>query len=150
MAFFALSVATVTWTSCGGGTGDTGQNAGGAGGASTASHMATGTGAQGGNGQGGGIHIKDGGNCSTCNELDADCGPVTDPKCGGVVHCGDCPAGKICGGGGPNKCGVGSPDGCSPLTCADQNVNCGQVGDGCGNTISCGSCTRRRPAAAIR
>ncbi len=106
--------------------------------------MATGTGAHhgsGGDGQGGGIHIQDGGNCSTCKQLDADCGPVTDPKCGGIIDCGSCPSGKTCGGGGDhNKCGVGNPDGCAPLTCADQNINCGQAGDGCGNTVMCGSC----------
>jgi hypothetical protein len=36
---------------------------------------------------------------------------------------------------------MGSPDACAPLTCAGQNANCGQIGDGCGNTLSCGSCT---------
>src|SRR5882724_10950734 len=34
---------------------------------------------------------------SKCEELDADCGFVTDTKCGGVIQCGDhCPAGEIC------------------------------------------------------
>src|SRR5262249_50171262 len=78
---------------------------------------------------------------STCAQLNANCGPATDPKCGGIVMCGDCPTGQSCGAGGPNQCGAATPDACAPLTCAGQNANCGQVGDGCGNTLSCGSCT---------
>src|SRR4029079_18351039 len=77
---------------------------------------------------------------STCADLNANCGPVTDPKCGGIVDCGMCPAGQSCGVAGPNQCGMGSPDACPPLSCADESANCGQIGDGCGNTISCGSC----------
>src|ERR1700722_19074352 len=47
--------------------------------------------ASGGSG-GGGITLPDSG-CtpSTCQMLDATCGPVTDPLCGGVVECGTCP-----------------------------------------------------------
>jgi len=29
---------------------------------------------------------------------------------------------------------------CTPLTCAEANASCGQAGDGCGGTLSCGSC----------
>jgi hypothetical protein len=38
----------------------------------------------------------------------------------------------------PDHEGVGT---CTPLTCQAQGLNCGQAGDGCGNTISCGTCT---------
>jgi hypothetical protein len=34
-----------------------------------------------------------------------------------------------------------SPPSCTPLTCAQQNISCGPAGDGCGNQLSCGSCT---------
>jgi len=37
----------------------------------------------------------------------------------------------------------GSPDAgaCTPLTCTEQNIDCGPAGDGCGGTIaSCGTC----------
>jgi hypothetical protein len=81
---------------------------------------------------------------STCKELGADCGAVTDTKCGGIIHCGSCEGGAICGGGGkPNVCGTGggNPDGCTKMTCASQHINCGQAGDGCGNMLTCGSCT---------
>jgi len=80
---------------------------------------------------------------STCTELGANCGAVTDTKCGGVVQCGGCDAGTCGGGGTHNVCGggSGSPDGCSPLTCAGQNITCGQAGDGCGNTLQCGTCS---------
>ncbi|HVY44789.1 MAG TPA: carboxypeptidase-like regulatory domain-containing protein [Minicystis sp.] len=137
------------WAACGG----SGNNAassnsfGGGGSASTSTgnggrHKDGGNG-NGGNGGSGGLNLGDSGGCvpSTCQELDANCGFVTDPKCGGVVMCGDCPDGQSCGNGGPNKCGTGSTDGCSPQSCAQQNANCGQIGDGCGNTISCGSCS---------
>jgi hypothetical protein len=44
----------------------------------------------------------------TCQGAGADCGKIGD-GCGGVVDCGACPNGKICGGGGvANKCGGGT------------------------------------------
>ncbi len=36
---------------------------------------------------------------------------------------------------------VPAPKGpCTPQSCADQGINCGPAGDGCGNPIQCGSC----------
>jgi len=29
---------------------------------------------------------------------------------------------------------------CFPLTCAQQGATCGQIGDGCGDPLNCGSC----------
>ncbi len=81
---------------------------------------------------------------STCAQLGANCGAATDTKCGGVVQCGTCEAGTCGGGGMPNVCGGstgGNPDSCTPMTCASQNITCGQASDGCGNTLPCGSCT---------
>jgi len=69
------------------------------------------------------------------------CGPASD-GCGGVIaSCGTCTAPQTCGGGGTSGvCGGNS--GCTPLTCAQQNISCGPAGDGCGNVIaSCGTCT---------
>jgi hypothetical protein len=80
---------------------------------------------------------------STCTELKATCGAVTDPKCGGVVQCGTCSGGKTCGGGGVhNQCGFSGTgsDACVKETCATQKLSCGQAGDGCGGTLSCGAC----------
>jgi hypothetical protein len=37
----------------------------------------------------------------------------------------------------PGTCGVGN---CSPKTCQQQNLMCGNAGDGCGNIINCGTC----------
>jgi hypothetical protein len=79
----------------------------------------------------------------TCAELGADCGAVTDTKCGGVIQCGDCPSGKACGAGGKaNVCGTGSPDGgtCAPKSCTDLGAECGSAADGCGDLIDCGTC----------
>jgi hypothetical protein len=132
------------WMSCSASGTHTGTgNAGGAGSTSSGTGQPGGGTAAGGGGMGGGgIMFPDAG-CtpSTCTQLNANCGPVTDPVCGGIVQCGTCPTGQSCGAGGPNQCGMGTPDACSPLTCASQNANCGQVGDGCGNTLSCGSCS---------
>ncbi len=30
---------------------------------------------------------------------------------------------------------------CTPLTCQQQNINCGPAGDGCGGLLNCGTCT---------
>jgi len=87
----------------------------------------------------------------TCGDLKASCGPQGD-GCGGVIQCGSCTAPDICGGGGtPSACGTNGaphPDGgldggaCVPQSCAGQNppVECGVIGDGCGNLVQCGAC----------
>jgi len=60
--------------------------------------------------------------------------------CGGILECGNCVAPQSCGGAGvANKCGTGS-GGCVPLTCAQQNANCGPAADGCGGLLDCGTC----------
>jgi len=86
----------------------------------------------------------------TCASIGSTCGPEGD-GCGNLLQCGTCSPPDICGGGGqPSVCGtngVPHPDGgleggaCVPETCASQNVTCGPAGDGCGNVLSCGSCT---------
>jgi hypothetical protein len=35
----------------------------------------------------------------------------------------------------------GGPDGCRRRTCAQASANCGQVSDGCGGMLTCGTCT---------
>ena len=104
---------------------------------------------------GAGINIGDGGDgsmgCpSTCAQLDADCGYVTDTRCNGLIECGDtCPTGQICGGDGPNRCGAGSNgeagscsgpgcQACVPKTCEDLGFTCGPAGDTCGGKLDCG------------
>jgi hypothetical protein len=64
---------------------------------------------------------------------------VTDTRCGGVVECGTCADGQSCGATEPNRCGTGGGEPCKPKTCADQGVECGTAGDGCGNTLNCGN-----------
>jgi hypothetical protein len=84
----------------------------------------------------------DGGSCvpQTCQQQNIGCGPAGD-GCGNVLQCGTCSAPQTCGGGGvPSQCGHADSGSCVPLTCAQQNVSCGPVGDGCGNLIQCGSC----------
>jgi hypothetical protein len=82
---------------------------------------------------------------ATCVSLNYDCGAAGD-GCGGVLNCGSatCPTGQYCGGGGFNKCGNGTADGglvCAPGTCASLGFDCGAAGDGCGGSLSCGTCT---------
>ena len=46
-------------------------------------------------GRDGNMTFGDGSTCpSTCKALGADCGAVTDTKCGGVIQCGSCPTGR--------------------------------------------------------
>ncbi|HEX8433746.1 tryptophan synthase alpha chain [Archangium sp.] len=73
----------------------------------------------------------------TCAGLGLDCG-VTIDGCGGVLRCGTCSEGEVCGGSGvPNVCG---PPTCLPGTCESLGRNCGTVWDGCGGTLECGLC----------
>ena len=59
------------------------------------------------------------GSCTpkSCDEQGLSCGPAGDGCDDGVViHCGNCPMGKVCGEGGASTCGTGL---CTPRTCAD-------------------------------
>ncbi|MEI9940165.1 MAG: hypothetical protein WDO69_23335 [Pseudomonadota bacterium] len=110
-----------------------------------------GTGANGGGfviiGDGGDSGTNNNNGCpSTCNALNANCGFVTDSRCDTVIQCGKCPAGQICGGDGPSRCGVGmsgdgGAPGCTPVTCDDLGYTCGPAGDACGEKLDCGSTT---------
>jgi chitinase len=41
----------------------------------------------------------------------------------------------------PDRVDVTSGGTCTPTTCSAQGKNCGSISDGCGGTLSCGSCT---------
>jgi len=121
-----------------------------------------GNGNSGGNGSGatggGFIPIGDGGDAgmtggscpSKCEDLNANCGFVSDTICGGLVQCGDCPTGQFCGGDGPSRCGTNGAGGdggacsgpdcmnCVPKTCDDLGYTCGPAGDTCGGKLDCG------------
>ncbi len=79
----------------------------------------------------------------TCADLGKSCGTLSD-DCGGVLHCGDCEEGSVCGLATPNVCST--PDDlhslCRPVTKAEAcaGKQCGVEGDGCGATYSCGDC----------
>ena len=86
---------------------------------------------------------------STCAQLNANCGFVTDTRCGNVIECGTCKDGEFCGGDGESRCGAGTGEGgacsgpncmsCVPKTCAEQGFTCGPAGDTCGNQLDCGT-----------
>ena len=65
--------------------------------------------------------------------------------CGGLLDCGSCGSGLVCGIKSPNVCAGTLADGgvaCTPKTCADFGATCGQLGDGCGGlTAPCGTCS---------
>ena len=95
-----------------------------------------------------------GGSCpSKCEDLNANCGFVSDTICGGLVQCGDCPTGQFCGGDGPSRCGTNGAGGeggacsgpdcmnCVPKTCDDLGYTCGPAGDTCGGKLDCGANT---------
>ncbi len=97
---------------------------------------------------GGGVQFQCGGSsgctpitaAQACSALGANCGEASD-GCGSTVSCGSCAAGQTCGGGGTSfQCGSGGGGTCTPLTCAMLGSNCGTIGDGCGGTLSCGTC----------
>jgi hypothetical protein len=77
----------------------------------------------------------------TCAQQNINCGPAGD-GCGNQIACGNCPAGQTCGGGGVyGQCGSVDGGNCTPQTCAQQGIQCGPAGDGCGNQLACGPCT---------
>ena len=79
----------------------------------------------------------------TCASAGANCGPVAD-GCGAMLSCGSCTAPLSCGAGGVASVCGNPPDAgpaCVAKTCAQQGVTCGPAGNGCGGTLSCGSCT---------
>jgi hypothetical protein len=74
--------------------------------------------------------------CATANGRY--CGKVGD-GCGGVLDCGDCMNGQVCGSGVAGVCGGGP--GCMATTCMTASGQyCGRVGDGCGRVLECGDC----------
>jgi hypothetical protein len=83
---------------------------------------------------------------ATCASLHYGCGAAGD-GCGGQLSCGSCTNPEYCGGGGYDLCGgnngLGADGGvtCKPLTACPAGQNCGTAADGCGGTLSCGSCT---------
>jgi hypothetical protein len=114
-----------------GGEGGSGGNAGGGGSSGVAGSMIV-------------ASDSDNGCPATCEELKADCGFVTDTRCGGVVQCGKCTGTDECGGTDPNRCGPVAnhlPDAgaCVPSTCGELGASCGFVTDTkCGGVIDCG------------
>ena len=87
-------------------------------------------------------------NCTpkTCADLGYDCGKASD-GCGNAIDCSatPCSGNAYCGGGGFDKCGgdvndAGGPA-CTLRTCASLGYDCGAAIDGCGGTLSCGTCT---------
>ena len=83
-------------------------------------------------------------NCTPidCSAQHISCGPAGN-GCGGQIDCGPCPDATQCGGNGVyGQCVPILPDGgtCQPQTCAQQGLECGSAGDGCGASIDCGMC----------
>jgi hypothetical protein len=67
------------------------------------------------------------------------CGDIGN-RCGGALHCGDCPTGLNCIG---NVCRADAPVDAGPLTSCEipGGSYCGLIGDGAGGTLQCGDCS---------
>jgi hypothetical protein len=106
---------------------------------------------------------------TTCAAAGATCGTVSD-GCGGTLSCGTCGAGQSCStthqccspwtctpgvcGTFSNGCGflvycscasgqacnASTGTCCAPTTCAAAGATCGTIPDGCGGSLSCGTC----------
>ncbi len=67
-----------------------------------------------------------------CASLGKECGEIEHE--GETYDCGGCADDESCGLAGlANTC-------CIPASCEDQGAECGEVTDGCGNILECGSC----------
>ena len=107
-----------------------------------------------------GIVVATGGNSadgcpSSCETLNANCGYVTDTRCGGAVKCGTCTGTDVCGGTDANRCGpaannLADAGACVPSTCTELGASCGYVTDtkcggaviDCGQNICPGHCSK--------
>ena len=77
----------------------------------------------------------------TCDGLGIECGVRSD-GCGHHVACGDCPSGSSCNSGTcvQNPVTPAPPPACVPDSCQSLARECGTLSDGCGGSLSCGSC----------
>ena len=77
----------------------------------------------------------------TCDSLHIECGIRSD-GCGDYIACGGCPSGSICYNDWCVTDLVPTPPApaCTPDTCQSLDRHCGTVSDGCGGSLSCGSC----------
>lgn len=91
-------------------------------------------------------------NCKaqTCAQQNIQCGLAGD-GCGRQIDCGGCKDNERCGGpGAPSQCvTIQVATTCTPKTCTDQKITCGQAGDGCGNLLDCGKCAADEQCGAI-
>ncbi len=85
----------------------------------------------------------DAGSCvpQTCKQERIGCG-TAGVGCGNLIQGCTFTLPVTCGGcGTPCQCGILDGGTCVALTCAEQNINCGPAGDGCGNLLMCGTCS---------
>ena len=89
-----------------------------------------------------------GGPALSCNDANV----CTTDTCDPAIGCVHTPASLPCNDGNPctsgDTCAAGACVGtpipgctCTPTTCAAQGKNCGTILDGCGGTLTCGTCT---------
>lgn len=71
----------------------------------------------------------------TCLDLGFNCGDASD-GCKGVLHCGTCGEGELCGGESPNVCQK-PPECVGATSCAELGWACGVAFDQCGNQFDC-------------
>lgn len=81
----------------------------------------------------GAVCVCDDGSCAGCCDEAGACQPgTTDDACGaGGVACSPCT--------GVDTCQAGVCE-CIPVTCAAEGKDCGEINDGCGAILDCGTC----------
>lgn len=61
--------------------------------------------------------------------------------CGEAIDCGTCAAGATCGEGTIKNLCIAQAPACVPKTCTSGSAQyCGNIGDGCGRSLTCGTC----------
>jgi len=78
---------------------------------------------------------------SRCRELSADASTPISPTPPPILPADAGPSGPDSGIQPPADAGSLPDAGCLALTCASLGANCGNPSDGCGGTLSCGTCT---------
>jgi hypothetical protein len=78
--------------------------------------------------------------CSSGTKLPSSCSACTQKVCSSDPYCCNFSWDSICANEGKSMCTACGAPSCAPTSCSALGKNCGSVGDGCGGTLSCGSC----------
>ena len=78
--------------------------------------------------------------CSSGTKLTSTCSACSQKVCASDPYCCNTAWDSICANEGKSMCTVCGAPTCTPSTCSSLGKTCGSVSNGCGGTLSCGSC----------